>query len=166
MEAIYNHETFLLFLGGIFTLLLPVGIIFATREMKRNNERERLKVIQDQEPEAVGDIEAKLKDSYEFRRLNLLHLITEYALQPLFIISFINLFYSPSTFEIIIVFILVLFIIQHELWSAKLYSGNIYYQLLMFVLWIGLFFIISYKTNNLEKKSNPPATTEEQKVGK
>lgn len=153
MEVFYNYETFLLFFGGICSFILPVSIIFAIHQFKRNGERERLTKLKEKDPEAIGDIEAKLNDSYDFKPLNFLELLTIYALQPLFIISFINLFYSPTAIETISVFFLIVLIIQHELWSAKRHSKNIFYQLLIFALWIALFLIISNKANNLNQET-------------
>ncbi|MGZ4041648.1 MAG: hypothetical protein ACXVNM_01180 [Bacteroidia bacterium] len=154
MENYYNHETFLLFLGGVFSLILTVIIIFAKQEYKRGIKRAELETQKKIQPEAVGDIETKLNDSYEYRKINFLELLALWGLQPLFIISFINLFYQPSTLEIILAFSLVVFTILHEFWSGIKYSSNGFYQTILVFFWIGLFLLISYRTNKVEALKN------------
>ena len=141
----------LLFLGGLFSLVLTVVVIIAKQEYKRSIERERLKIIQQQNPEAVGDIEAKLNDSFEFRKFNLFELFTVWGLQPLFIICFVNLFTAQGAIEVVIAFSLTIFIILHEFWTANQYSKNALYQFWILILWIGLFFTISYRDNVLKQ---------------
>lgn len=145
MEKFLNYDVFLLFMGGIFSLILSIIIILSKQEHKRDIEREKLKVIQQQNPESVGDIEAKLNDSFEFRKLDFWQLLTVWSLQPLFIVCFVNLFTDQGVIEVIIAFALTLFIIVHEFWTGNQYSSNRYYQSFILILWIGLFFTISYR---------------------
>lgn len=152
MENLINYDVFLLFLGGLFSLVLSVIIIIAKQEHKRSIERERLKVVQQQNPEAVGDIEAKLNDSFEFRKVAFVELMTVWGLQPLFIICFVNLFSAQGTIEVIIAFALTIFIILHEFWTGNQYSKSGWYQFFILVLWIGLFFTISYRDNILKQQ--------------
>lgn len=65
METFVNYNIFLLFLGGFFSLVLSVSIIFAKQEYKRSLEREKLKKVAEKTPETVGDIESKLNDSFD-----------------------------------------------------------------------------------------------------
>jgi hypothetical protein len=152
MENLINNDVFLLFLGGLFSLVLSVIIIIAKQEHKRSIERERLKVVQQQNPEAVGDIEAKLNDSFEFRKFDFWELLTVWGLQPLFIICFVNLFSAQGTIEVIIAFALTIFIILHEFWTGNQYSKNRWYQFFILVLWVGLFFTFSYRDNILKQQ--------------
>ncbi len=147
MENYINYNVFLLFLGGIFSLILSVIVIIAKQEYKRTIERERLKAVQQQNPEAVGDIESKLNDSFEFRKFNFRNLLTIWGLQPLFIICFVNLFSVQGTIEVIIAFALTILIILHEFWISNQYSKNGWYQFFILLLWIGLFFTIGYRDN-------------------
>ena len=164
MEQLFDYNTFLLFLGGIFSLILTVIIIIAKQEYKRHLERERLTAAKQKDPEAVGDIEAKLNDSYEFRRFNFFELLTQWGLQPLFIISFINLFYSPSTIEIIIAFALTVFVILHEFWSGVQFSNKRPYQILIHVLWLGLFLLFSYRANTMTTDRDKNQQTQTQQT--
>jgi hypothetical protein len=93
-----------LFLSGICSFVLPALIFYAIRQNRRDAEITRLEEIKKTDPDSVGDINAKLEDTYEFKQINLWELFTNYALQPLFIISFINLFNQPNPVEIISVF--------------------------------------------------------------
>jgi len=168
MENLFNNDIFLLFLGGLFSLVLSVIIIIAKQEHKRSIEREKLKVIQQQNPEAVGDIEAKLNDSFEFRKFDFLELLTVWGLQPLFIICFVNLFSAQGTIEVIIAFALTIFIILHEFWTGNQYSKNGWYQLFILVLWVVLFFTFNYRDNILKqqdkaKTEQTPLSNDKQK---
>ena len=147
MDNYINYTVFLLFLGGFFSLLLTVIIIISKQEHKRNNERERLNKISVHNPESVGDVEAKLNDSFEYRKPNVMELFTIWGLQPLFIVCFVNLFSIQDTIEVIIAFILTIFIILHEFWTSNQYSKYKAYQFLIIGIWIILFFFISYRTN-------------------
>ena len=140
-----------MFLGGLFSLILSVIIIIAKQEHKRSIERERLQIVQQQTPETVGDIEAKLNDSFEFRKFNFWELVTVWGLQPLFIICFINLFTAQGAIEVVIVFSLTIFIILHEFWTGNHYSKNRWYQFFILILWVGLFFTISFRDNTLKQ---------------
>lgn len=151
MENLLNYDVLLLFLGGLFSLVLSVIIIIAKQEHKRSIERERLKVVQQQTPEAVGDIEAKLNDSFEFRKFDFWELLTVWGLQPLFIICFVNLFTAQGAIEVVIAFSLTIFIILHEFWTGNQYSKNGWYQFFILILWVGLFFTISYRDNILKQ---------------
>lgn len=162
MENLINYDVFLLFLGGLFSLVLSVIIIIAKQEHKRSIERERLKVVQQQNPEAVGDIEAKLNDSFEFRKFDFCELSTVWGLQPLFIICFVNLFSAQGTIEVIIAFALTIFIILHEFWTGNQYSKNGWYMFFILVLWVGLFFTISYRDNILKQQKK--AKTEQTNI--
>jgi len=150
MENLYNLETLLLFLGGIFTFLLPVVIIYSKREGKRDDERKRLEELKRREPAAVGDIEQKLNDSFEFKKLSFIQLLAVYALQPLFIISFINLFNKPLIIDVVVAFGLILFIIMHEFWASSRFSSKRWYQFVILGCWLVLFVFISLKNNREE----------------
>ena len=161
MEKLINYDVFLLFLGGLFSLVLSVIIIISKQEYKRSIERERLKAVLKQNPEAVGDIEAKLNDSFEFRKFDFGELLTVWGLQPLFIVCFVNLFSAQGTVEVLIAFALTIFIILHEFWTGNQYSKNRWYQFFILVLWVGLFFTISYRDNilKLQEKAKTEQTT-------
>ncbi len=165
MGSIFHYETFLLFLGGIFSLILTVIIIFVKQEYKRHLRREELKGQAKVAPDAVGDIEAKLNDSYEYRKLDFFELLTVWGLQPLFIISFINLFYKPNTIEIILAFLLVVFTILHEFWSGVEFSKKIGYQITVLAFWMLLFVLISYRMNGITKATDSAALEEYKKEG-
>lgn len=166
MENLFNYDIFLLFLGGLFSVILAVSIIFAKQEYKRNIERDRLKVVQQQNPEEVGDIEAKLNDSFEFKRLNFLELLTNWGLQPLFIICFLNLFTVQGTIEIIVTFSMMIFIILHELWTGSQYSKDRWYQILNLILWVVFFVMFSYRDNILKHKDETKHNTEQTQTTK
>ncbi len=154
MEEFYNHETFLLFLGGICSVLLAVVIIFGKQEYKRALKRDELKLEAKEKNQSATaeDIEAKLNDSYEFRRIDFFEKLTQWGLQPLFIISFINLFSKPNVYELLLTFVLMLFTISHELWSSIQFSKKKAYQILLLSSWVVLFMLISYRTNHLQKQ--------------
>lgn len=147
MEYIYNFKTLIFFLGGICTFFLPVIIKISYREVERKIERKKLTVLKQTQPEIVGDVEEKLNNSSGFERINFFESITFYALQPLFIISFINLFDLPSPFEIMMVFILLLFIIVHEFWSGELFSKRRFYQFIIIAFWLTLYLMICHREN-------------------
>lgn len=154
----YNEKILLLFIGGLFSLLLPVIIICAKQFYKRRIERQRLEIEFKIRPEVVGDIEAKLDDSNDFKKPNFFGLLAQWGIQPLLIISFVSLFDQNSHVEIIGAFVLVLWTIIHEFDLSDSYSKNKYYQLIILVVWVLLFGLISYKANI--KASKIPIPTE------
>jgi hypothetical protein len=148
MEKLFNLDTLLLFLGGLFSLFLTVVIIYSRQEFKRGQEKGRLEKEKKDNPESVGDIEQKLNDSYKFRKISFLEELTIYGLQPLFIISFVNLFNRPiMIMDVVITFVLIVFIIMHEFWAASRNSTKKWYQILIICSWITLFIFISIKSN-------------------
>ncbi len=144
MENLIDLKTLLLFIGGLFSLILTVGIYYSKQQYKRELERKRLKDVQQSNPK-IGDIEEKLNDFYDFRKLSFLQELINYGIQPLVIISFVNLFDTPSVVDVVATFSLTIFAIMHELWARASYSKKIPYQILLLVCWIGLFFIINLK---------------------
>ena len=151
MENIYNTEVAYLFLGGFFSLVLSVVIIYVKQEHKREIKRADLAEIKKRDPESVGDIEEYLNDSYDYKKTNFFELLTIFGLQPLFIICLANLI----SFQVLlgvtgvtIVFVLLIFIFLHEFsWSVKYSSKNIY-KFSMLVSWILLFIILSIVVNH------------------
>ena len=156
MDIIFNTNTILLFIGGLFSLFLTVIIIYSRQESKRQIERERLEVEKKRNPE-IGDVEQKLNDTFGYAKLSFVQELTKYGLQPLVIISFVNLFSNSNKVVLIIngviTFILVMYIIMHEFWAASKNSKEKWYQWIMLISWIFLFFYISI-TSNLEKDKN------------
>ncbi len=148
LSILFNLEIFLLFIGGIFALILTVTIIYSKQEYKRSIERDRLQELSKQKPELVGDIEEKLNESFAFKKLNYTDLLTVNGLQPLFIIGFVNLFTSSGIAEVIIVFILIVWTLMHEFSASAKYSGNRVYQFFLLAAWVILFAFMSYSANN------------------
>jgi hypothetical protein len=138
---ILNSHIILFFLGGLFSLILTVIILYAKQEYKRNLERDRLKRLL---PEEVGDIESVLNDSFEFGKLNFFSELTKYGVQPLFILSFINLFTNSNSYSIICTFLLTIITIAHEFYLASKYSDSSYYRIFIACLWIILYIIILF----------------------
>lgn len=136
--SFFNSEIVLLFLGGVFSLLLPVIIIIGKQGFKRQSKREELERI-----ENIGDIEQWLDDSFEFKKANFLQLMTEWSLQPLFIICITNLIDKTGWIQVTITFSLILLIILHELWVSKRYSTHILYQIFMLLLWVLAFILLN-----------------------
>ena len=152
MNNLYNHTVFLLYLGGVFSLLLTVSIVYVKQIQKRNIERKRLEQVKQFKPEEIGDIEAKLNDSFDFRFPIFLHEITIWGIQPLFIIAFVNLFTGTGEGEIIIAFLLVILTLFHEFHFADKFSNNRWYQSFVIFIWVVTFVIISFRTNKIEEK--------------
>lgn len=139
----FNKEIAMLFVGGIFSILLPVIIIIGKQGHKRQQKREEL-----EKNNTVGNIEQWLDDSFEYKKPNFLLLMTEWSLQPLFIICITNLINHSSFINVLMTFALVLLIFLHELWMAKRHSDKWYYQLLMFCVWSIAYLLM---VNNLTK---------------
>lgn len=152
--SIFNHTIFQLYLGGIFSLLLTVTIVFVKQIQKRNIERKRLEQIRQYKPEEVGDIDAKLNDSFDFRFPIFFQEVTIWGVQPLFIISFVYLFTATGDIEIIIAFFLVILTLLHEFYLADKFSNKLVYQLFVILIWLTTFFVISYRTNKVEEKNS------------
>lgn len=152
MKQLFNFQVFLAYLGGVFSLILPVVIIISKKEYKRQLERDRLKPLKEKDPESVGDIEAKLDDSFEYKKESFSKLFTEWGLQPLLIISFVNLLTDSGIIEVTLTFFLTLFIILHEFTWAIRFSSKKAYQTVIFLTWIVSFFAMSYRINNSQKK--------------
>lgn len=157
MNQLYNHDVFLLFIGGVFSLVLTVAIVFLKQIHKRSIERKRLEEQKKFRPEEIGDIDAKLNDSTDFKNPNLFQELTLWGIQPLLIISFASLFSHSSEIEIIIAFSLIILTLFHEFHLADQFSKNGYYQWFILLLWVFVFFIISYKIN--QKQSISPNQT-------
>lgn len=138
-EQLFNLNTLYLFLGGIFSILLPVIIIIGKQGFKRQEKREEL-----ERDNQVGDIEQWLNESFEYKRPHFLKLMTEWSLQPLFIISITNLIAHSGFLEALVTFSLTLMIFLHELWMSKRHSEKCWYQLLMLIVWISVFCVINF----------------------
>lgn len=153
MNTLYNHSVFLLYLGGIFSLLLTVAIVYVKQIQKRNIERKRLEQVKHFKPEEVGDVEANLDDSIDFRFPVFLQEITVWGIQPLFIIAFVNLFTGTGEVEIIIVFLLVILTLFHEFHFSDKFSNKGFYQFFVIFIWVITFMLISFRTNKIEEKT-------------
>lgn len=151
MHKFYNHIVFLLYLGGVFSLALTVAVVFLRQIHKRSIEKKRLEQIMNFKPEEVGDIDAKLDDSFEFRFPALMQEIAIWGIQPLFIICFVNLFSIAGETEICIAFTLVIITLFHEFYLSDKYSKKKFYQILVIALWLITFLIFSYRTNISEE---------------
>ncbi|MDH2208592.1 MULTISPECIES: hypothetical protein [unclassified Empedobacter] len=136
----YNKEIFFLFIGAIFSILLPVVLIIGKQGHKRQEKRAEL-----EKNNTVGNIDQWLNDSYEYKQSNFFQLMTEWNLQPLFIVSITNLIENSNFLNVSVTFILILLIILHELWVSKRYSSNGYYQLLSVIIWISTYLILVNK---------------------
>lgn len=143
----FNDTIFQLYLGGLFSLLLAVTIVYVKQFYKRSIERKRLEQAAQDNAFAVGDIDANLDDSFEFQKPNFGQQLVVWGIQPLFIICFINLFAMSGEPELIIAFAFLIFTIFHEFIFAERYSKNIRYQLIIIVFWLATFFIFSYRTS-------------------
>ncbi len=152
MQLLYNHKIFLLFIGGLFSLLLTIAVIYIKQLTKRETERKRLEEEKRFQPEAVGDIDAKLEDSVEFKKPNIFQELTKWGIQPLLIISFISLFEQATEVEIIGTFFLVILTLFHEFYLAEKFSIASKYQFTILAIWIFFFFLLSYKTNIRQEK--------------
>ena len=156
MIILFDINTILLFIGGLFSLFLTAVIIYSKQESKRDIERKRLKIEKKRRPE-IGDIEQKLNDTYGYAKLSFVQELTKYGLQPLVIISFVNIFSTSNEIVLIIngvlTFILVMYIIMHEFWAAFRNSKKRWYQLMLLTSWIAMFLYISF-TNNLVNKND------------
>lgn len=138
-DTITKDITFL-FVGGIFSILLPVVIIIGKQGYKRQQKREEL-----EQNNTVGNIEEWLNDSYEYKRTNFFQLLTEWSLQPLFIISITNLIDNSNFINVLLTFSLVLLIFLHELWMSKRHSDKGIYQFFMFSVWLLAYLTMIYK---------------------
>ncbi len=136
----YNKEIFFLFIGAIFSILLPVVLIIGKQGHKRQEKRAEL-----EKNNTVGNIDQWLNDSYEYKQSNFFQLMTEWNLQPLFIVSITNLIENSNFLNVSVTFILILLIILHELWVSKRYSSSGYYQLLSVIIWISTYLILVNK---------------------
>lgn len=169
MQQFYNHKIFLLFIGGIISLALTITIICVKQLYKRELERKRLEDEKKIRPEEVGDIEAKLNDSPNFKKPNIFEEVVNWSIQPLLIISFLRLFDQSSEGQILATFFLVILTFIHEFYSGEKYSKKGPYQLFIFSLWLFLFFFFSHKANVPEnddkvKKQNSGVTHSNKQV--
>lgn len=138
-QQIFDLNTLYLFLGGFFSVFLPVVIIIGKQGSKRQDKREEL-----ERNNQVGDIEQWLNESFEYKRPHFLKLMTEWSLQPLFIISITNLINHSGFLEALVIFSLTLMIFLHELWMSKRHSGKWWYQILMLIIWLYVFCVINF----------------------
>lgn len=136
-------------------MLLTASVIFLKQKYKRAIQRERYKAEAQANPEAIGDVEAKLNDTHGYENPNLLEEMAVWGMQPLLIISFASLFNQSSELEIICMFLLIILILFHEFYLSALYSKQWAYQLLVLIIWIFFFGMISSKANNKKKEKDP-----------
>lgn len=146
MNVIYNQNILFLFLGGIFSLILTVAVLFIRQDQKRAYGRKLLGEKAANNPE-YGDIETKLNESVEFQKPVVSELAAAWGLQPLYIIAFASLLTQTSQIEIIGLFILTVIFILHEFVWVSRYAKNITYQVFILVLWVMFYFLIAYKAN-------------------
>ncbi|MEJ5144686.1 hypothetical protein [Sphingobacterium sp. MYb388] len=144
----YHQETLYLFIGGLFSIILPVIIIFGKQGYKRNEKRAELEKQAAAGNDTIGDIDIWLDTSYEHKMPKFLQLLTEWSLQPLLIIFITTLFTSTGPLIAFFTFIVVSLVILHELWLGKEHSAKAWYQILMLALWIVAYLVISNKVIN------------------
>lgn len=164
MSLIYNYKIFLLFLGGVFSLVLTIAVIAAKQYYKRNLQRDRLEEEKRKSPETVGDITANLDDSHEFKKPDIAKELANWGIQPLLIISFVSLFDQTSVLEISIAFGLVILTLFHEFHFAQKFTDKTIYQLCILLLWVILFLILSYKANIKETEVSPSKKNDKAKT--
>ena len=140
MNQYYNHDVFLLFLGGLFSLILTVAIVYIKQASKRGFERKRLEAEKRIKPEAIGDIEANLDDSVDFQLPNICEETAKWCIQPLFIVSFASLFSQSSEIILIAFFLLIILTFLHELYLSDRYANKLTYQLCLAAVWLLFFF--------------------------
>jgi hypothetical protein len=150
MKQFYNHAVFLLFIGGLFSLLLTASVVFLKQKYRRAMGRQRFEGELQINPEAVGDVEAKLNDTKGYENPDLLQELAVWGMQPLLIITFASLFNRCSEIEIISTFLLIILILFHEFYLSDLYSNKWFYQLIILGIWLFFFGMISYKSNTAE----------------
>lgn len=142
---LFHPETYLLFGGGLASLLLSVVVIYSRREYRRT---EKLQDLQNHgDTDEYGDIEVYLNELPDYEKLSFLELMATWSLQPLYIVSFINLFNSTGKLELAIVFLLTLLVIVHEFWAGNKYSSDWRYKSFMIILWLVLLITFSCLNN-------------------
>lgn len=154
----FNNEIFVLFLGGIFSVLLPSVLTVSKRELLRLNKKKELMAAEN--PERYGDLDAYLDETTQYKRINFLNYLVEQAIQPLFIVCLFNLFTYNGKAEIFLIVVLIIIMILHELFAAEIYSGKKIYRMFIVCLWIISYLIFSYKSSeNITEKSTVIRTT-------
>lgn len=158
----YNKDVFYLFLGGLFSIALPVAINFSRRGSKRSDKRKELNKLKEL-GQFDSDIESWLNSSFEYKIPNGFQLFTEWGLQPLLIIVISALFSNGGPLLSIWLFFVILLLILHEWWLNEEFSNKYLYQLFMLLFWIASYLVIcnSPKINSSERtkdKINVPVT--------
>ncbi|KAF2340800.1 hypothetical protein [Flavobacterium tistrianum] len=146
----YNEEILFLFLGGIFSVILPSIITFSKRELLRINKKKELLA---ENSERYGDIDAYLDDTIQYKRINLFNYLIEQAIQPLFIVCLFNLFTYYGKIEIFLVIVLIIVMILHELFAAEVYSGKKIYRFFIIALWLISYLVFSFKSSDKQKNN-------------
>lgn len=134
-ENFYNHDIAILFIGGVCAWFLAATIdtiknVQGSNEDGRNpgdKKTDRITAV-------LPDIRKALVDS---------------GIQPLLIVTFVNLLDDPNELNVIGVFSLVIFIMFHAFHLSDKYSGKLFYQLIILSIWGIYFFFISYSANLL-----------------
>lgn len=147
----YNHSVFLVYLGGLFSLILTVAIIFIKDNMRREAQRKYYNKIKESRPDEVGDIEAKLDDD-GFKSPSIFRIVTTWGIQPLLILWFLSLFSLQGELVVSVVFFLLVLTLLHEFYMDERYSSKRLYQLFILAVWVITFFINSYITNLVEQQ--------------
>lgn len=134
-ENFYNHDIAILFIGGVCAWFLAATIDTIKNVQRLNkighkpSDKKAHKISS-----VLPDIRKSLADS---------------GIQPLLIVTFVNLLDDPNELNVIGVFCLVIFIMFHAFYLSDKYSRNLFYQLIILALWGAYFFFISYSANLL-----------------
>lgn len=139
-------EILYIYLAGLATIFFRVIIIFTKQEYKRSIERERLKNLPNDEHNPVGDVESKINDSYEFKKVNFWNEFALLSIQPLFLLVFLNLYTTSNWLSISAAFGLLSFMIVHEFYGAITYSDSKWYKFIICLVWISCLLMSSFAT--------------------
>lgn len=131
----YNHDIAILFIGGICAWFLATTID-SIKNIKRSNEVGQYSL--------VGE---KLSNKLYAVLPDIRKALVNSGIQPLLIVTFINLLENPNELNVIGVFSLVIFIMFHEFYLSDKYSGKLFYQLIILSIWVIYFVFISYTAN-------------------
>ena len=164
-SIIYNYGTFILYIGGAFSAALLATFAYIRQYNKREAAKEDLekKAIAKGEEVDHRKIADILDNSTNWQSPDFIQDLISWGIQPLFIVSFVNLFGNAGLFEKIIAAALLVFTILHESIFVKEHSKKWQYQVLVGFLWISSYFFIAYKTNQRDSKTLSNVQTEQVK---
>lgn len=138
-------KSFWILIGGLASLFLSVGIKYALRIKKYDQEYKSISRNIQLAPrlrQHYGDVKTWLDENTEFRKYNFFSELFKHSLQPLIILAILYMVDDFNKLAILYLICILIFSFVHEItWSEKLIDYG-WYRLVLSLFWLIFFLMI------------------------